>query len=362
MKKKMHPIYDYSELKILMFKDWVKKFLDEEECFPVNFEYSLTNKCNLNCVWCTEKYFRNKYNNISIDTEIAKRSISEMSELGTKSITFEGGGEPTMHKNLLEIIKHTIDCNIEVGLITNGVKLNELYTGLGDLTYVRVSLDAYDSISFKKLKGLDKFDNIIRGINLMVNNCPDTIVGISYILKKPYNTNINKIRNLLDKLRDIGVDYIQFKPIMEFDENITTRKFTIYVDIVEEIENLKKEYEDNSFKIYISRGKPMPKFYPICYVHLIKGYVSPTGDVYLCCVRKLFEDNYGGKDKLVFGNLYENSFKEIWKSEKRKKILENIYRLGSEYTKRCPVCPYMNYNYLLEIMKEGNKYEMNNFI
>jgi len=361
MKKYMHPVYDYSELKVLMFKEWIKDFLEKGDAFPVNFEFSLTNRCNLRCFWCTEKYFRQKYPD-EIDGKVAMKAISEMAELGTKSITFEGGGEPTIHPDFIDIIKYTTDNGIEAGVITNGTMLYKLYNDLGDLTYVRVSLDAYDATSFLKIKRIGVFNKVMTGIDRVVNNCPDTIVGISYILYKPLNTDINKIRNLLEKLRDIGVDYIQFKPVMLFDENITIRKFKIYPDIIEELEVLKTEYEDNNFKIFISRGKPMPKFYPTCYVHLLKGYIAPTGDVYLCCQRKLFEDTYGGKEKLVFGNIYEQSLKEIWESEQRKKILEEVYGLGSEYTKRCPACPYMHYNYILDIMKNGNIYNMNKFI
>jgi len=360
MKKYMHPVYDYSELKVLMFKDWVKKFMNGEDVFPVNFEFSITNLCNLDCFWCIERYYREKYP-VHIKTDVAMRAISEMAELGTQSITFEGGGEPTVHPDATKIFKHAIDVGLEAGLITNGVLLEKIYKDLTDMIYVRISLDAYDRETYKRIKRYDAFEKVMNGIKLLVENAPDTIVGISYILYKPINTDPKKIEQLILRLRDIGVDYIQFKPVMLFDENKTTRRFEFFPDVVEKLEELKTQYEDKNFKIFISRGKPMPKFYPTCYVHLLKGYIAATGDVYLCCQRKLFEERYG-RENLVFGNIYEQSLKEIWEGEKRRKILEEVYSRGSEYTKECPACPYMHYNYILNILRHGNIWNMNKFV
>lgn len=359
-KTELHPVYDYSELKALMFSDWIREFMDGGDPFPVCFEFSLTNHCNLGCIWCTEKFWRKKYMT-SIDTEIAKRAIGEMAELGTKAITFEGGGEPTLHDGFSDIIKTTVDQGIQAGVITNGTLLNKHRAVLDKLTYVRVSLDAYDRDSFRDIKGEDMFDDVMRNIDIVTKVAPDTTVGISYILKMPLNTDISKIRQLIEKLTDIGVSYIQFKPIMEFDDKITTRKFVIYTNIIEDLQEIKKEYESNDFKIFISRGRPQPKVYPTCYSHRLKGYIAPTGDVYLCCIRKLFEDVYG-KESLVFGNLYQQSFREIWKSEKRKQIVDEVEKMGAEYTKRCPACVHMPYNYLLDIFVNGNKFNMNYFI
>jgi len=44
------------------------------------------------------------------------------------------------------------------------------------------------------------------------------------------------------------------------------------------------------------------------------AYINSTGDIYAC-------SSFLGNKKFCYGNIYKNSFKEIWKRKKRKQIL-----------------------------------------
>ncbi|MDE6946072.1 MAG: hypothetical protein K2P14_02690 [Anaeroplasmataceae bacterium] len=58
--------FEYSKLKLLLNEDKVRSILDVrngmkkmDQCFPISVELHLTDCCNLNCGWCTDKILRN---------------------------------------------------------------------------------------------------------------------------------------------------------------------------------------------------------------------------------------------------------------------------------------------------------------
>ena len=64
--------------------------------------------------------------------------------MGIKSITWTGGGEPTVHNDFLQFIKYADKYGIKQGLNTNGALLtDEMIDFIGKhFSYVRFSVDA----------------------------------------------------------------------------------------------------------------------------------------------------------------------------------------------------------------------------
>src|SRR5205085_9636402 len=72
-------------------------------------------RCNLPCGYC------NEYDKVSQPEplEVMKRRLDKLAELGTSIITISGG-EPLMHPQLDDIIRHIRSHGIIAGLISNG--------------------------------------------------------------------------------------------------------------------------------------------------------------------------------------------------------------------------------------------------
>jgi len=112
-------------------------------------------RCNLDCGYC------NEYDDVSkpVPLEEMKRRLDTLADMGTTIITISGG-EPLMHPDLDEIIRHIRNCGMIAGLITNGFFLNreriERLNTAG-LEHLQISIDnaAPDEISKKSLKSLD---------------------------------------------------------------------------------------------------------------------------------------------------------------------------------------------------------------
>src|ERR1700730_14071010 len=112
-------------------------------------------RCNLACTYC------NEFDDFSKPVPLAemKRRLDTLADMGTSIITISGG-EPLMHPDLDEIIRHIRRRGIIAGMITNGFFLNreriEQLNQAG-LEHLQISIDNAmpDEVSKKSLKTLD---------------------------------------------------------------------------------------------------------------------------------------------------------------------------------------------------------------
>jgi len=112
-------------------------------------------RCNLACTYCNEFDDNSK----PVAVEEIKNRLDLLADMGTSIITISGG-EPLMHPDLDEIIRHIRRRGMIAGLITNGFFLNkERIERLNDagLEHLQISIDNVtpDEVSKKSLKSLD---------------------------------------------------------------------------------------------------------------------------------------------------------------------------------------------------------------
>jgi MoaA/NifB/PqqE/SkfB family radical SAM enzyme len=112
-------------------------------------------RCNLDCGYC------NEYDQVSkpVPLEEMKRRLDYLAAMGTSIITISGG-EPLMHPELEEVIRHIRKHGMIAGMITNGFLLSkERIASLNKagLEHLQISIDNVtpDEVSKKSLKTLD---------------------------------------------------------------------------------------------------------------------------------------------------------------------------------------------------------------
>src|SRR5437773_10700940 len=111
---------------------------------------------NIDCGDC------NEYDKVSapVATDVMKRRIDKLAELGTSVVAFSGG-EPMLHPDLDDLIRHIRGHGMMAGLITNGYYLvPKRIEQLNDagLDFLQISIDNVepDEVSKKSLRVLDK--------------------------------------------------------------------------------------------------------------------------------------------------------------------------------------------------------------
>lgn len=123
---------------------------------PIDVHLIPIRRCNLSCAYC------NEYDDFSppVPLEELKKRVNKLAKLGTTIITISGG-EPLLHPDLDEVIRHIRRRGIIAGLITNGYLLvPERIRRLNraGLDHLQISIDNVlpDDTSKKSLKVLDK--------------------------------------------------------------------------------------------------------------------------------------------------------------------------------------------------------------
>ena len=144
--------------------------LDRWGRVATDLRISLTDKCNLRCIYCMPAdglQWLPKDNLLSAE-EIARLADIAITELGVKEIRFTGG-EPLVRADLVDIISriHQAHPDIPLAITTNGIGLEKRAAALAEagLTRINVSLDTICRETFAELTRRDKLDAVLKGID-----------------------------------------------------------------------------------------------------------------------------------------------------------------------------------------------------
>lgn len=186
-----------------------------------NIEYlrvSLTDRCNLRCVYCMpEKGVEKKYHEDILRFEEVEKVITACAELGIRKVRFTGG-EPLVMKGIDKLIRHTASMPYidDISLTTNGILLADMAEDLKNagLNRVNISLDTLRRDRFKSITRFGDIDKVFAAIEkcLSLNMVP---VKINTVLMKGINDDEagDFLKLTLDS--PIQVRFIELMPIGE---------------------------------------------------------------------------------------------------------------------------------------------------
>ena len=146
------------------------------DSFGRKIEYlrlSVTDKCNLRCVYCMPPNGVKSLEHSDILTfEEIESIVRILAKTGLKKVRFTGG-EPFVRKDvikLIEKISHT-DGIAETGITTNGILLEKYIDDLKriGLKKINISLDTADREQYRQITGFDSFDAVISAIESAVD-------------------------------------------------------------------------------------------------------------------------------------------------------------------------------------------------
>lgn len=129
---------------------------------------SLTDRCNLRCVYCMPKeglHWQAHADQLSVDEIV--RVVESAAQGGVRRVRLTGG-EPLVHPGIVEVVHRiaSIPTVEEVSLTTNAMLLERLAQPLADagLTRVNISLDTLDRDKFKRITRGGEIERVWRGI------------------------------------------------------------------------------------------------------------------------------------------------------------------------------------------------------
>lgn len=335
----------FTPLKILKHRETMDAIIRDEIPTPLTVEIDPTNLCNNDCIWCMYEEFNKKCAE-SLSEEFLLSLIKDLSEMGVKSIVLSGGGEPLVNKATPTVIQKAHEEGLEVALVTNGELVNgeSLRIIVENCAWIRVSLDAATAETYHRCHGItnrNAFQAVIKNIKSMVSyrkkiNSP-IMIGLAFLVH-PYN--FHEIYEACKLARELGIDYIQFRPVYLYGFNLDEKMAQSWAT---QIQRAKEDFQSEDFIIHSSpeRFKLKERKYERCVACRMIGIVAADKHMYVCCQLK-------GDEKYKSGDLTRKSFKEIWQDPKTHALCDKID------VNQCPPCRYDGYNEILNYLLLSN--------
>jgi radical SAM protein with 4Fe4S-binding SPASM domain len=269
-------------------------------------DLNITNDCNFRCVHCAFDSGIKKYDELSLPT--IKKILTQTRRLGGERIDITGG-EPTLRKDLPQIIKFGKKLGFRIELVTNGSLLNRTrlvqFKKMG-LDAIAISLDGIRYATYARIRKtkMKTFRRVLETIHDSVN-----LGFYTKINTVAFTTNLHEIPEITEfciknRIHEHGIYY--FTPV---GRGKTAN--SLVIPPIRWLDFMKKELLPLQSNIKISIEFPFSKNNELldraaCIAQYDRHHLQilPNGDVFPCAIMASY-------DKPI-ANLHERSIPQIW--------------------------------------------------
>jgi sulfatase maturation enzyme AslB (radical SAM superfamily) len=311
-------MYQHAEI-VHWFKNQnIKKFI------PSSVDIDLTNICNQDCFYCNsadhrrEKPIQKNYQEFInlLDKLAAWRQHTPDSFGSLHTITYPGGGEPTVLPGYEKVLEHTVDLGFLTALTTNGTKLHKLIENvhpdkIRKMAWIGIDIDAGEEELYEKIRrSLTKtspFNKVMQHARELVS------MGVNVdfkILLCEYNSTLPALENIFRKTKEVGVRLLYIRPAV-----LNGQAFPITPELLSLFENLGNKY---SVQVKVNQTKYLPRNYNRCHQMFQFPVFCADGEIYTCCDNK-------GVANFSIGRWDQGDFRsDVWLSKRHYEVYNNI--------------------------------------
>lgn len=226
------------------------------------FHFSHCRVCNAKCIYCSKEYSEGILN---FDTYPIILDLIEKGYYKPGGEATFQGGEPTMMKHFNELIKLFIQNGTIVKIHSSGIKYsNEVTNALQQNKGTAViSLDCGTSKTYKKIKQVDCFNNVISSIQ-KYSQANNNNVIIKYIIIPGFNDCIFEIDKFFDILKKYNIKNaaldIELKYAQKYNNKDVSPHIFLLVDYFQKkAEKLNIKVLTYSFLSYVLKNRTLKK-------------------------------------------------------------------------------------------------------
>lgn len=315
----------YTKMKIFYFKEKIDSLPEgiDKIMPPIHIRIKPTNVCNHNCWYCAYRV-----DNLQLGKDMVIRDqiprekmmeiIDDIVEMGVKSVTFSGGGEPFCYPYLLETVKKLSKTPVKFAALTNGTGLTgeiaEIFAHYG--TWIRISMDGWDDESYSSYRGVSKgeFTKVMHNMKNFKKIEGKSFLGVVIVADKK---NHSHIYDLIKRLKNIGVNSVKVAPCFisnSGEENNNYHK-PIFNIVRDQISKAMSELGDKNFEVFDSYHRQLETFekeYTWCPYLQILPVIGADLNIYPC------QDKAYNLEEGLIGSIKNTRFKDFWFSDKSK--------------------------------------------
>ena len=302
---------------------WFKN-QDNKKFIPSSVDIDLTNICNQDCFYCNSAEHRKEkpiqkdykeYINL-LDKLSTWRKHSPDSYGSLHTITYPGGGEPTVLPNYEHVLEHTIDLGFLTAITTNGTKLNKLIENMHPdkikkIAWIGIDIDAGEEELYEKIRrSLTKtspFKKVMTYAQELVKI--GAVVDFKILLCSD-NSTFEALENIFRKCKEVGVRLLYVRPAV-----INSTAFPITPEILSQLEQLSQTY---GVQLKVNQTKYLPRNYSRCHQMFQFPVFCADGEIYTCCDNK-------GVDRFSIGRWDQGDFRDsVWLSKRHFEVYNSI--------------------------------------
>lgn len=267
--------------------------LDKYERPILSLRITLTNRCNVNCLYCHHDGMVKSKDEMTADEVYTICKVAK--KIGVRKIRLSGG-EPLLKKDIVETVEKIASLDFkDISMTTNGILLGKYAQDLKDagLDRVNVSLDTLNRKTYELITRKDYLEDAKSGIlkAVEVGLYP---VKINMVIMKDINQN--EISDMFEfcKENDIVLQLIELIESENCDEDKFSADYHYNLDEIEnELADIADDVRERKFmqgrkKYYIDGGeievvKPVDnaKFCAKC----SRLRITPDGKIKPCLLR-----------------------------------------------------------------------------
>jgi len=308
----------------MFYAQYAHDFVNNYERYivPQSVEIDLTNSCNQDCIYCNVTDYReensDKTKNHHYHALIEKLSSwgghTIGSQGGVQSITFVGGGEPTVRKGYEYLVEQSVDSGMLTSIITNGTKLDKLSNipikTVKKIAWIGVDVDSGDKDIYEEVrrsKRVGLFDQVKDNIKWLVQI--NARVDLKVLLH-PLTVALPSLEKTFLYAVTTGVRMIYFRLALMNDGRMYEPEHFVY----EAIDSLSKKH---NVKVKVNKTRLIERNYTKCHALYMMPVFAADGKVYLCCENR-------GNQNYMLGDWLRNDFRKDWCSITHRTVFDKI--------------------------------------
>lgn len=307
---------------------------------PPSVQIEVTTMCNFKCITCSRESLPESRLNKSFSKDTIIRLLDELPDL--REIKLQGLGEPLLTPGIDDMISTIRERNrkIKIYTVTNGsLLLSKKYRDIALMVDdLRVSFDSSNAENFEKIRVNGNYQRILDGIRLLVEqrnaNKSKTNISMDFVATHLNYTEIPELEKIAVSLGvdEVGIHEVEnfYIPTQkEFSEEsaFIAESRKIAGSIRENVSNLKRDLKIHGIRVSYIDSAPLKHQ---CNWPFNGSFITSDGYLTSCSIR--MDPNANN-----FGNIFNQSFKEIWNNEKYQAFRESLISGGSNVV--CDHCP-----------------------